>query len=70
MSILEYVSIDTTKKTDEKANHMGGFILTMGLSPKSIGHRLSEFIRPSEINILQSIEKTTINDLKRSIQKM
>jgi len=28
---LKYVLIVTTKKTDEKANHMGGFILIMGL---------------------------------------
>ena len=25
--------IDTTKKTDEKANHMEGFILNLGLKP-------------------------------------
>jgi|GEM_PF-3226908 len=38
MSILEYVSIDTTKKTDEKANHMGGFILTMGLKERVLNN--------------------------------
>ena len=30
----EYVAIDATKKTDEKANNMGGFILIMGLTPR------------------------------------
>ncbi|NDY73306.1 hypothetical protein DO021_18085 [Desulfobacter hydrogenophilus] len=30
---MKYVLIVTTKKTDEKANHMGGFILIMGLRP-------------------------------------
>ncbi len=29
---MKYVLIVTTKKTDEKANHMGGFILIMGLN--------------------------------------
>ena len=29
---MKYVPIDTTKKTDEKANHMGGFILIMSLT--------------------------------------
>ena len=27
-----YVPIDTTKKTDEKTNHMEGFILNLGLN--------------------------------------
>nr|WP_320013907.1 hypothetical protein [uncultured Desulfobacter sp.] len=44
-SILEYVLIVTTKKTDEKANHMGGFILIMGLKSRQVNEPAGAFFK-------------------------